>query len=229
VPAFEARVRSNRRATPTTRALVVALGGSVFDFKPGQWAGLGADPQSLKPYSIAGPPGTPRRALLEFLIREEGWGAAIAPLRRGQPIWVDGPHGRFCLPDRLTEPHALFVAGGTGIAPLRAMLHEALARPRHPRCTLLYSARAADEFAYLRELRALAGAGRIRLALTATRGAARRWRGHSTRVDRALLERVLEIEAPDTQAFVCGPEGFVADIRDALRALGVKKIRSEEQ
>ena len=48
----------------------------------------------------------------------------------GTAVEIDGPIGTFRYPDRLTDPAVLFVAGGSGIAPLRAMLHEALTRAR---------------------------------------------------------------------------------------------------
>jgi ferredoxin-NADP reductase len=46
-------------------------------------------------------------------------------------------------------------------------------------------------------------------------------------VNRTLLGTV--IETPDTHAFVCGPEGFVTDVREALENLGVRLIRTEGQ
>jgi NAD(P)H-flavin reductase len=207
--------------------LFVDLGDRAFTFKPGQWAKLGVDAAAARPYSIASSPFESRSGVLQFLIRDDGTGTDIARLRRGESLYMDGPHGRFNLPEEFTEPHALFVAGGTGIAPLRAMLHHTLEQPSHPQCTLVYSARSADEFAYLQELRAAARDGKIRLALAVTRGAHTRWKGHSSRVDRAILASV--IGTTDTQAFVCGPAGLVADMREALEALGVRKIRSEEQ
>jgi NAD(P)H-flavin reductase len=227
VPAFHARIHYNRRLTPTTRALFVDLDGRGFDFKPGQWAKLGADAAGAKPYSIASTPAEAKAGALQFLIREDGWGLELSRLPRGRDIYLDGPHGRFCLPDEFTDSHALFVAGGTGIAPIRAMLFHALALRRPPRCTVVYSARATNEFAYGRELREAARAGSIRLALTVTRGAHRRWKGGLSRVDRTLLATV--VDTPDTHAFVCGPEAFVTDVRAALGALGVKRIRTEEQ
>jgi ferredoxin-NADP reductase len=227
VPAFEARVLHNRRVTPTTRSLVIDLRGRTLDFKPGQWARLGADAGALRPYSIASTPAEARSSgSLQFLIREDGGGMEIARLRRGSAIQIDAPHGRFCLPDRFAEPHALFVAGGTGIAPLRAMLYHTLDIGVRPYCTLVYSARNPEEFAFGREFRASARAGLIRLALTVTRAATSRWKGGSTRVDRILLAAVME--SRETQAFVCGPEGFVTHVRAVLEELGVKRIRTEE-
>ena len=206
----------------------MALDGHAFTFKAGQWAMLGEPQAAGKPYSIAS---APREAAstgaLAFLIRDEGSGTGLARLRRGAAVHVDGPHGRFLLPDPFTGDLALFVAGGTGIAPLRAMLAELLARPHRPECGVLYSARSANEFAFARELRTLARQRRIRLALAVTRDLQNGWKGLSGRIGRAHLAEF--IEGRDSQAFVCGPEGFVRDVRDALADLGVQRIRIEEQ
>jgi phenol hydroxylase P5 protein len=221
------RVRSNRRATPTTRIVRIDLGDAEFPFAAGQWARLGPPDLDGQPFSIACSPRESRHGqMLEFLVRDEGSGRAIAALARGAALRVDGPHGRFHLPP-VVKGDALFVAGGTGIAPLRSMLMTVLAWPGHPRCALLYSARSSQEFAYATELRRLARAGRVLLALTVTRAAAPRWRGSTGRVDRAQLGHVQPGEA--TQAFVCGPPGFVADVRSALEEMRVAEIRFEEQ
>jgi NAD(P)H-flavin reductase len=165
--------------------------------------------------------------MLEFLIREEGSGRALAALRRGAPVQLEGPHGRFHVTHPLDAAEALFVAGGTGIAPIRSMLMDLLGRPHHPRCTLLYSARSSDEFAYATDLRRLARDGRLTLAFTVTRGTAPRWRGLIGRVSELHLRRLNA--SRDAVAFVCGPPAMVADVRHALDEAGVKRVRGEEQ
>src|SRR6185436_14054555 len=117
---------------------------------------------------------------LELLVGLEATGAVpawLAPLEPGGLLEVDGPRGTFIFPDDPVERRFLFVAGGTGIAPLRAMLHDALARPRTASVSVMYSARTADEFAYGAVLRALAAAGRITLWQTVTREVAAQWDG----------------------------------------------------
>jgi ferredoxin-NADP reductase len=154
---------------------------------------------------------------------------AATAARRGTRVHLDGPYGRFSLADDFfSAQDALFIAGGTGIAPIRAMLREAFRRDVRPRCTLVYSARNSDEFAFLPEFRKAARAGLMTLSLSATRHAHSRWRGLSGRLGGAILESVLrEQNAP--QCYVCGPEGFVTDVRAVLEQLGVTRIRTEEQ
>jgi NAD(P)H-flavin reductase len=223
------RLRSNRRATPTTRVIQVDVSGRPMPFTAGQWMRLGrpAD-ENPRPYSVASSPEESHAlGVLEFLVRDEGSGAGVAGLRSGALVRLEGPHGRFHLPEPFTEGDALFVAGGTGIAPLRSMLMHALRQPRHPRCAVLYSARSTVEFAYRGQLRRLAAAGRITLALTVTGTVRGRWRGARGRITHAQLAGMRPTAS--TQCFVCGPPGFVSDVRLALAELGVSRVRSEEQ
>lgn len=221
-------VRSNRRATPTTRLLTIDPGEDRFDFHAGQWVNLGLAREEAKPYSIASAPG---QRELEFLIREDGSGLELSRVRRGTSVHVEGPHGRFTLGEEaLAGADVLFVAGGTGIAPTRSMLNDRLRREApgdRPRCSLVYSARDDREFAFLSELRRLAREGRVALSLVATRNAPSRWKGLSGRLTAAILRSLVLNSNPVT--FICGPEGFVKDVKGALEELGVERIRTEEQ
>jgi ferredoxin-NADP reductase len=218
-------VRSNRRATPTTRLVTISPGDQRFDFRAGQWATLGLSREAAKPYSIASAPG---QDTLEFLIREDGSGLELSKARRGTRVHLEGPHGSFTLTDDVWNArNVLFVAGGTGIAPIRSMLNDTLQHANAPRCTLIYSARDSREFAFLPEFRKAAMQGSIALSLVATRMTSSRWKGLSGRLTAAILQSL--VLDSDPVAFICGPEGFVNDVRVALAALDVRRIRTEEQ
>ena len=130
-------VRQITRATPRIRILNLDLRAADFSFAAGQAVMLGLSGSPLrKPYSIASAP---------WEVAEVRHHAGARP-GRGQrrprsasragvarnAARSRGPFGSFGLPERVERP-LLFVAGGTGIAPLRSMLIEHLSRPtRHP-------------------------------------------------------------------------------------------------
>ena len=229
MPVLQLPVISNRRGTPTTRVLRVSVADQKFAYLAGQWAQLGVAPEALKPYSIASAPcETKKHGALEFLIRDDGSGKELIPLRRGRRLYLEGPHGRFSIESAPTSGHVVLLAGGTGIAPLRSMLIEVLALAKPPLITLLYSARSSNEFAYLRELQRFARAGQIALVLTVTGGSSERWRGLSGRIGQAQIAPLVTAPA-DTTALVCGPQPFVSSVRGALAEIGVKDVRAEEQ
>jgi ferredoxin-NADP reductase len=203
----------------------VELGGAAFRFKAGQAAMIGlAERQQRVPYSVACSPDEAReRGYLEFLIKVEPsgrWGRQFDRIARGQRLGVRGPFGSFVLPDRATARPLLFVAGGTGIAPIRSMIRHALGRPHGP-LRVLYSARTASDHAYARELRSLATQRRIQVRFHATREAPGRWRGERGRITPAQLTPLAG--APSTLCFVCGPSAMVADLPVMLVRLGVPR------
>ncbi len=219
-----ARLLSNEPETPTTRRIRLALGGVPFAYRAGQAASIeaGAAPT---PYSIASAPSeTRRQGWLEFLVKVDGsnrFGAVVERLAPGTNVGLTGPVGAFTLERIAGDTPLLFIAGGTGIAPVRSMILEALDAKRPGPLALVYSSRTPDEFAYLAELRALASDQRLSLTLTLT-GHADDWTHARGRPGAAHLADLLQ---PSTTAFVCGPPAMVTDIPTALVSLGVPRNR----
>jgi len=216
------RLVSNELATPTTRTIRIALDGVPFPYRAGQAAAIGRIGDPGTPYSIASAPSdTERDGCLEFLIKVDGsnrFGAVVSSLQPGTRLEVTPASGRFTIPGSSTGHPLLFVAGGTGIAPLRSMLRELL-RSTDDRPALVYSARTPEEFAYADEFRALALEGRLDLTLTLT-GEATDWR-HAR--GRASDQHLAEVATPRTICFICGPPSMVIDVPNALVRLGVPR------
>lgn len=222
------RICSVRRATPSTRVVRLDLGKSDFDYRAGQAVRLAPEgSDTLVPYSIASAPeDTAKGHFLEFLIKIDAdgrWGEKFPPLRRGMRLALKGPFGRFTFPGRPSERHFLFIAGGTGIAPMRSMIRHVRATGQQGRISVLYSARTPNDFAYRGELRGMARRGDLQLILTATRGPDERWLGTRGRITASQLELLLE--DPATLCFVCGPASMVDDVPRMLRELGVERSR----
>ncbi|MDP2390315.1 MAG: hypothetical protein Q8N52_08320, partial [Acidobacteriota bacterium] len=125
-------------------------------------------------------------------------------------------------PPALADRPLLFVAGGTGIAPLRAILMERLSRPGLPVVSVVYSARSPEQFAYRAELDAMAHAGRITLVLTVSR-VGEGWVGRLGRIDEGLLKAA--IPSLDACCLVCGPPQLVSDSTELLLRMGVSRDR----
>jgi NAD(P)H-flavin reductase len=190
---------------------------------------VGAHEQSeRRPYSIAS---SPEQALetgcLELLVSVESdrsLGANFGNATRGTLVDVEGPIGSFTLPEHARDSWLVFVAGGAGIAPLRAMLdHVVRVRPAY-RPSLLYSARRADEFAFIDEMRAHSDAGLLELHQTVTRDDSPNWTGRRGRVGHAHFEAVLH-EPTATLCFVCGPDAFVKESVATITTLGVPETQ----
>jgi NAD(P)H-flavin reductase len=214
-------IREILPATPRARVVRLDLNGASFDYVAGQAVLVGSVGALKRPYSLATAPEEARRTdCLELLVGvgPDGVPGPHLALDPGHLVAVDGPLGSFTFPHEPSEQRFVFIAGGTGIAPLRAMLHHALAAP-HQYIGLFYSARTPDEFAYDEEWHTLARAGRIALRQTVTRSVGDAWRGPRGRVDRAQLESLLQHSA--TLCFICGPPMFVAETARLLAEVGI--------
>lgn len=224
-------IREVLPATPRARIVRLDLAGSRFEYTAGQAVLIASRDDALrKPYSIAAAPEDAiRDAVLELLVGVDvdGQPGPHLSLDIGTRVDVEGPVGTFTFPVHPLERRFVFIAGGTGIAPLRAMLRHALAI-QHDDIGLFYSARLPDEFAYEPELRSLAQSGKIHLRQTVTRAGDTAWSGARGRLDRAALGEL--VHDPATLCFVCGPPALVAEMPALLTALGVprSRIRLEE-
>jgi NAD(P)H-flavin reductase len=220
-------------ATPRSRLVALGLEGAEFSYLAGQAVIVGDHGQAVRrPYSIAASPEraaeTKRLELLIGVNEGGGVGSHLALRGRGEQVDVEGPIGTFVFPQPLAHRRLLFVAGGSGIAPLRAMLDHALRTNPAERISLLYSARRADEFAFADELRTYAARGLLEYHPTVTREDGE-WAGGRGRIGRTHFEAVLHDRA-DTLCFICGPLPLVSEAVTTLSELGVPRaaIRTEE-
>ena len=220
-------------ATPRSRLVTLDLREQPFEFRPGQAVLIGAlGYQPRRPYSIAcSPERAAETQTLELLIALETdstLGPHLPNASPGEPIEVEGPLGTFLFPLDLPPRRLLFVAGGTGIAPLRAMVDHVLRRDPGHAISLLYSARTGDEFAFIEELRDHERRGRLELHQTVTRDDSTAWAGSRGRIGRSHFDSVVHDPA-NTLCFVCGPRAMVNESVSTLAGLGVpaEAIRTE--
>ncbi len=139
----------------------------------------------------------------------------------GDRVQLQAPLGGFAL-----DRHAgrqVFVAGGTGLAPILAMLHAARDEPT-PKL-LCFGCSAPEHLFLLDELRALERESanlEVRIALMdgATPG---------TRSGHAVSLLVPEDMTPDTSFHMCGPPAMIDSARKVLREAGIapRRIRAE--
>lgn len=221
-------VRSIHIATPRARIIALDLEGVPFHFQAGQAVMVGLQGSLLrKPYSIASAPiEAERSGVIDLLVQLEDSGGLDPHLElagTGTLLDVEGPFGSFGLLNHVAGDDLLFVAGGTGIAPLRSILVERLASTPPPSVSMVYSARSADELVYRSEIEALARAGHIKAFLTLTRDVASGWTGRRGRIESPLLKEAM----PSTSVLclLCGPPQLLTDVEAHLLALGVKTER----
>ncbi len=227
-PTFKARIVSAQMLSNNVREIVFDR-GEPLPFEAGQWVSLAVpnDGEILKrSYSIASAPDGTGRFELAVTFVEGGPGSTYlhsAPI--GAELDVTGPQGFFT-----REPGpALFVGTGTGVAPLRAMLHDALKKGETRALWLVFGVRTEADILYKAELDALAKAhANVRAFYTLSRPDAR-WTGLTGYVQTHVEKVWREMEARGESAphtYVCGLHRMVGSVRDLLRKqMGVPRAQ----
>ncbi len=164
-------------------------------------------------YSIASAPDPTRPDVFEIAVTRVEGGPTSEALHRiapGEVVEVEGPRGAFVRTQADRAHPALFVAAGTGLAPIRAMLAEDVLRADGPPLVLLFGCRTPADVLWGDELAAWERAcRRFRLHVTLSRPPPG-WVGLSGHVQRSA--GTLARSLPGAQAYVCGLSAMVDDV-----------------
>lgn len=221
---FQARVAEARPLGDGVQCLTFeALGAERFDFAPGQHVRLSIPlPEGAEDryYSIASPPRGDNRFELCVALGDNPGGRALAALAPGDELECAGPSGRFTLREPLRD--SLFVANGTGVAPLRSMILSILddSKLRNRHVALLLGARTPERLLYRDEMEQLASdLENFEFWPTLTR-ADGDWAGRRGRVLLHMAD-ALSDRHNETDVYVCGQPQMVATVREQLLRAGL--------
>lgn len=208
---------SKRRLTPSVWEVVLCLDEKISSWAPGQFARLHVGDNAWRDYSIAGLEDNRLRLLIST--RTGGRGSQfIENADTGTSTVVELPLGGFGLAD--SDRRRLFIATGTGIAPMLAMFAQA---PGIEHDTLLFGCRRRDED--LTTLIESPMPGRV-LRCLSREEVPDTFHG---RVTDALTELAgdLRLEPRCTDVYLCGSAAMVSDTRRLLELAGYSSIFTE--
>jgi ferredoxin-NADP reductase len=178
--------------------------------------------QTERSYSISSAPAEPQVTLtIERLGDGEVSPYLTDVLHPGDELEVRGPIGGWFTWRPEEGGPLLLVAGGSGIAPLMAMIRQrAAVRSPAPVC-LLYSSRTYNEIIFREELdRSVAADEDLMVTYTLTHSQPPGWQGYIRRIDRAMLEAVAWAPEEHPMIFVCGPTPLVESVATLCVGLG---------
>ena len=207
-------IRDQARAT---RSLDLRADGAV-DFTPGQVAVLRVEGEEPAYFAFAG---APEDRDLEVLVKQKaGASAVIYNKCVGEEIELVGIAGHGFNLDEMKGRDLVFVAMGTGVAPLRSVLRQVLKRKEEfGRLVVLYGARTPDDFCYRDETDDWSAHG-VELRQVISRPDGHDWSGPTGYVQ-SLLDNVLpDLSSP--VALICGSHEMIAQTRERLGKMGFK-------
>lgn len=203
------------------RVHLVVVAGGPYDFAAGQYARVSFPGLPPRDYSMANRPG---EAVLEFHIRLIPDGA-VSPfvarrLALGDRVRVAGPIGTAYLRARHRGP-IVALAGGSGLAPIKAIIETALAKDMTQDIHLYLGVRA-ERDVYLEDhfhtLAARHGNLRITVVLSDPEGPTGRRTG--------FLHQALAADHDDldgVKLYLAGPPAMVEAALDVARARGARR------
>ncbi|CAA9542121.1 MAG: Flavodoxin reductases (ferredoxin-NADPH reductases) family 1, partial [uncultured Thermomicrobiales bacterium] len=148
--------------------------------------------QAQRSYSIASAPEDDRLALtVERLEDGEVSPYLTGVLVAGDKLELRGPIGGYFTWQAGEGGPLFLIGGGSGVAPLMAMLRHRTATGSDVPARLLYSSRSYEEIIYRGELENLAARdGSLEVIHTLTRSRPEGWSGYDRRIDAEMLEEV---------------------------------------
>lgn len=159
---FTATVTRIEDCANDVRRLELELDAGI-ELNPGQYVQVHIPGRAAtRSWSVATPPASSRAIELNIRrtpggVATDGW--VFAGLAEGDRVELSGPYGRFFLREQRPEP-AILIGGGTGLAPLKAMVRHVLETGSPHRLFLYHGARTrADlyDVDYFTELEATSG------------------------------------------------------------------------
>jgi len=185
-------------------------------FVPGQVVILQVPGERPSYFAFAG---APEDDELEFLVkRGDGTSGHIFEMGEGNLVSLVSIVGHGFPLDEHKGKDLVFVAMGTGVAPLRSALRHVLRRPQDfGQLVVLYGARTPDDFCYRDETESWEAAG-VELRQVISRPDGHDWSGPTGYVQ-SLLEHVLpDLSSP--VALICGSSEMIEQTRDRLQQMG---------
>ncbi|HEV2718415.1 MAG TPA: FAD-dependent oxidoreductase [Thermoanaerobaculia bacterium] len=122
---------------PSILQITIAFADGQFSFQPGQWVNFRFPEEVSRAYTIASAPERPQAVQLCVRVGPGKGGLALKKLEAGAAVTVEGPYGDFLLPEGDKRP-VVFLAGDTGIAPIRSIVLHMLASGDPRPITVLY-------------------------------------------------------------------------------------------
>ena len=210
-----ARVERMERLAPDVMGLWLRLPAiEPFTWRSGQYVDVMLPGERRRSFSLANPPHD--AALLELHVRRTPGGVfseqVFGGMKQGSLLRIEGPLGQFFYRPEASRP-ALLIGGGTGYAPLKAMIREVLESGSRRDLVLYWGARTeADlyEDAWLRELAAKHAHFHYTPVLTEF-------------VHEAVLKNVAGLAGFDVYA--AGPPAMIDAVRTALPRQGADPER----
>ncbi len=199
--------------SPTSRSLRLAL-SEPFDALPGQHIDIRLTAEdgysTARTYSLSDVRETRTvEVTIEKMPDGEVSPYLVDVIEVGEPLEISGPNGGWFTWNAADSSPVQLIAGGSGIAPLMAMLRSREVLAPATEFGLVYSVRSPDQVYYATEFAQLSDHRRLDVYLAHTRIAPEGVNRPAVRLTAAELSSWSIPPERGPMVFICGPNGFV--------------------
>ncbi len=202
---------------------------ATMNYIPGQYVQLRAPAyekskqEVYRAYSIASDPA--EKGIIDLIIRLVPGGICTTYcfdyLKEGDDVKLNGPYGEFRLSE--TQAPIVFIAGGSGMAPITCMLHHMKNTGNQRKAAYYFGANRVDELFLTDQMRQFESdlASFRYVPVVARPEEGQTWDGQTGLVTEAV-KREME-NAADCEAYLCGSPGMIDASIEVLVELGMKE------
>jgi sulfhydrogenase subunit gamma (sulfur reductase) len=193
-----------------------------FTFLPGQFVMLDVPGYGEIPISISSSPSN--KGFIELCIRRAGIVTSVLhKARRGAWVGLRGPFGTAFPMEQMKGSSVLLIAGGLGLAPLRApIFHVIENRTDFNQVYILYGTKQPDQLLFTYQYEEWRRFADINLSIIVEKPDAS-WTGPVGMIT-ALLDDI-QVTPGETWAIVCGPPAMFKFVCNSLSGMGVPMHR----
>ena len=223
VKTLDARVRKMERAAQDVMLLELGIeGGGHFGFLAGQYVAVLLDDGSKRSFSLANAPSQTDQMQFHIRLVEGGkfTSHVFKGMKEGDVLRVEGPYGSFFLREEV-EKSIVFMAGGTGFAPIKSMLEHAFEIGLRRKMVLYWGARTPDDLylAGLPEQWQREHENFEFIPVLSEPKPEHGWHGRTGLVTEAILQDYHDLS--EYQVYACGSPAMVDAGREAFIAIGL--------
>jgi len=203
-----------------------------MSFIPGQYIQFrapryeGSPGEVLRAYSIASDPLDTEA--IELIVRRVPDGICTTyifeHLSEGEEVVINGPYGEFCLSQ--SDAPMIFIAGGSGIAPVKCLLHQIKNEGVRRKGVFFFGVRTLKDLFMVKEMRRFErDIPDFRFVPTLSQPAAEDdWHGERGRVTE-LVKKYLQrqSDASEYEGYLCGSPGMIESSVRVLTSFGIPK------
>jgi len=204
--------------------------GQQMKYTPGQYVQLlspryeKSSEEVYRAYSISSDPS--QHEAIELIIRRVPDGICTTYLfdylKKGMPVKINGPYGHFYL--RNTQAPIVFIAGGSGIAPIKCMLHHMQNTVNERRAVFFFGVRSMKDLFLVDEMKGFESGVKYFefIPVVSQPEPEAKWQGATGRVTTAALDYLKKQQDADQyEGYLCGSPGMIESSIKVLTDCGI--------